>query len=124
MAPPPAPYAGSTSVPLLGDLPFVGSLFRSRSLGSEAGEAGYHFISDSSSGHTERRSVSDAARGLTIETEEEERTTDGLEIASASITVTEAQPVPDPETGELTYVITRRPMATVRIAEVPAHAGR
>lgn len=84
----------------------------------------YHILVDSRIGRTERWSISDVSRGVTIETEKEERTTDGLEIASASLTVTETQAVPDPETGQLTLLTIRRPTTIVRIAEVPPLASR
>jgi|YNPNPStandDraft_1061719.scaffolds.fasta_scaffold45100_1 hypothetical protein len=84
----------------------------------------YHILADSPAGRAERRSISEASRGVTIETEEEERTTDGLEIASASLTVIETQPVPDPETGQLTLLTIHHPLTVVRVAEAPLLASR
>lgn len=84
----------------------------------------YHILVDSPIGRTERWSISDASRGVTIETEQEERTTDGLEIASTSLTVTETQAIPDPETGQLTLLTIHRPTTIVRIAEAPLVASR
>lgn len=116
-AEPADPLSGSglAALPLTALFTFTPSTFLS------AAGVDYHMVADSPSGRFERRLISDATRGILIETEEEERTTDGLEIVSASLTISETQPIPDPETGQLTLVTTHRPTTVMRIAEVGLH---